>query len=170
MYSALPCSDHDHLPKIRAGYNPQSSKHEQISYKLKDLSASSFEGELTGHTQLMTELRLAGAKFSKHFCDRSCFESVSEELVKFLAPCVNPDNLLPLLVVLGGCGESHWYKFSSSFFDFVDLGLAKSLNLLELCFGSIRDGLYLQAQIDQCSATSWSTERPASHRHEAIFL
>jgi hypothetical protein len=70
-------------------------------------SAALLERQLGRHAQRVAKLRLARTKLAEDLGDGTGLDASAQQLVEVLGPGREVDDLLPLLVYLGGGGEAH---------------------------------------------------------------
>lgn len=94
------------------------------------LATTCFVGQLTGHTQSVHELGLAGAELSEHLGDRSGFNAASEDAVESSGAGGHANDRSALLLHLQACLKliSSAVQLFASFADLLNSGFSDSLD------------------------------------------
>ena len=103
------------------------------------LCATLVDRLLTGDTQGVAQLRLAGTKFSKDFRDGSRFNSTLQELVQFGRACGQANDILSVFQGIRGGLEVHGDHGLDRLLQFGDLGFRNTLDIRELAIGGMSD-------------------------------
>jgi hypothetical protein len=105
------------------------------------LGAAVGDCHLTRDAERVTELRLAGAEFTKHLRDRSSFNAPFKQLVQFDRPRRETDQGLAIFEGIGGRFEIHGHHGLHQLLQLQNLGLGNAFDIRQLPDGGMRHRL-----------------------------
>lgn len=116
------------------------------------------DGLLAGDTQGVTELRLPGTKFAKHFRNGSSFDTALQELVEFRRPSSQANDVLSVFQSVRCCLEVHCDHGLDRLLQFCNFGFGDPLDVRQLSVGGMGN-LYKEGKVEWSRKKSGKKEK-----------